>query len=560
MPDDKKGGLSTTHKAGSATQECPLEEKSLECDYDGLKLTFSDPSEVASCSESRSFRDMTAIIEKYASKDDNKFKKIFEYDTILEVAVPPLTTGQTKKFSYLAEPIIGQGPCDKHLGMDIRVKNMDSNDTLRSNKTNVTKFEPVFVYGKYTDADQGFAKVNGIMGLFWMFVDTSAEKYIKEADFTLKSCSSRTDGKKPNGPLTGLVRVYRDDSFSLTFNLKSRYQYGAGAKKESGGKSETYTKKAGTKFSSSYENEQLSGLKEESHGFARNSTYTLDENGNEVAPTGSTKFNEKIFTIKRNGHEIDASKIINKVLLIKDLVQDAVDIVKEIKDAIPKVGINGDVSLDFLFGSIEASWGLSKSADSTKEYVWVEPDFKGKIKLTLIQVEAKLIVGIETVSPAFLNWWGEPLWEFKLTISLGVNGSISISGQINVVSGSLESNGGVGFPENPVIPGCEYKGNGGKEKQVIVTEGVIKPVCEGIARVNIGGIFAEAKVSLKGAIKVSAAIVWPFDIRYKGVLEQGDVVFTYDAINKRPSKPDVMKVWDKNENLIKENYAFGGKV
>jgi hypothetical protein len=554
----KKGSLSKDKKAGSATQSCPLEEKSLECDYDGLKLSFKEPAESASCNESRSKRDMSELVTKYASKDDNKFKKIHEYDTILEVLALPLTAGQTKKFHFQADAIVGQGPCEQHKGMDIRVKNMDKDDTLTENKLNVAPGKNYLVYGKHTIGDTHLAKTKGIVSFFWMFIDTSSAQYIKEADFTLKSCGSRVDGEKPNSTIKGLIRVYRDDRFTLSFNWKSKYQNGVGFKRSSDGKTETYTERSGSKLTSSYEGGELKGLKEENHGMFKNSSYSLDENGDEEVSKGSTKYNAKTFTIKRNGQELDVAQTVNKVLNIKDMVQDSVDFVKEIKDAIPQVGISGDVSVDFLFGTIEASWGLAKSNDSTKEYVWVEPDFKGSVKVTLIQIEASIKAGIQTASPAFLNWWGEKLWEFELSFSLGVSGSISLAGAINVVSGSIQSSSLL--EEKAVIPGCEYKGNNGKEKQVILTEGEIKPICQGVAKVTIAGVGAEARMTLNGSIKVSAAIVWPFDIRYKGVLEEGQIVFTYEATNKRPSRPDPVKVWDKNDNLIKENYAFGGRL
>lgn len=574
MKFDISNMLSSESDAGSVKVVCKFssEDKSLECDYNGLKLTFDNPKNIAECKDTRSFRIAMSTLQKMASPDtkdvvmdmyqymnkpDKKYKKVFFYDTILEVAVPPLTTGLTKKFAFHAEAIKGQGPCEKHLGMDILVKNMDSNDSLTKNLINTSDFKPQYIYGKETEADTYKAKINGLMGFFWMFVDTAKDEYIKEIDFTVTSCGSRTDGKRPNVQFKGLIRVYRDDRFVLSFNVKSSLKYSKGREKKIGGSFEEYTTKAGTKQSVTYQDGKISGLKEEVHGFTRNKIYSLDEKGNEVVEKGTPKLNEKIFTLTRNGNEVDASKIINRAFEIKDAVMNGIDFVKEIKDAIPEVGITGDISMDLLFGTITADWGLAKSADSTSEYVWIEPDFNGSVKITLVELSGTIKAGITTASPGFLDWWGEKAWEFEISIKVGIKGAVSISGNVQVISGDVSP--GSSLKEVSVISGCEYKGNDGKEKEVLTNTGKIEPIAEGVAKINVYGVGAQARISLQGNVTITAVIIWPFNIKYGAKLAEGNVVMTYEADDRKPSQADPINVWQKNDSLIRENYAFGGR-
>lgn len=497
---------------------------------------------------------MSQLVTKYAGKSDPKFKKIHEYDTILETLATPYSTSNTKRFFFSADIINGQGPCQLHHHIDIRVKNMDDVDGLQRNISNTVSGKKYLIYGKYSDAESHLTKNNSLIQCLWMFNDLATARYVKEADFTINSCGSRTDGEKPNGLIKGLIRVYRQDRFSMTFNWKSRFQNSAGFSADKNGIESTYSERNGAKLTSSYDNGKLSGLKEDKQQLLKNKSLKLDENADEVEKKTSVKYNENILVIKNNGLEVDASKTVNKILHLKDLIQETVDFVKELKDAIPKAGIDGDVSVDFLTGSFEASWGLAKSADSTQEYVWLEPDFNGTVKVNIFEVEGSITAGIKTASPEFLNWWGKELWSFELSLSLGLKSSLAISCIIVCKAGKV---GGV---ENSVIPGCEYKGNKGKETQIVASEVEVKPICKGVAKVNLNGIGAEARMTLHGALKLSAAVVWPFDIRYKGELEPGVIECVYEATNKRPSKADPYTVWNKRPHLIKENYAFGGRT
>lgn len=543
--------FSASQQAGSVEASCPLQQNDDPCDPDGIKLSFKGGGESKSveCDLPRSQRDIAGYLSKLPVSDSEKYLLVNDYDCILEAIAEPSSGKKPGIFS--PEPIFGEGPCDDHLGIDLTPKNTDSYDELKTALTNVTQCKGYQMWSKTSLVDTNLSHTMGFIGLFLMFDDTKAEKYVKEVEVYYQGCGIRHDGKQPKKEFRGLLRIYRNDQYAWKLSIPSRNKKGIGGSKSkdfSGNKeSESRSYAGGMETTKTYDAEgSLAKEKTKGVGFFSNTESVKGEKPKATA-------NEQGFVLTRSGHELDFTKKFNDILEIRDWGLNGIDLVKDIKDSIPKAGISGDISVEFLFGSLEANWGYSSGSKwDEQEYVWIEPKFAGTVSITIIKISGEVKAGIETISPSILNWWGRKAWEFELSITIGFGADLSIDA-------SIERPSEEAFPTQDVIPGCEYQGKDGKEQKVISVQSTINPIFKGVAKVNLLGVGAEATIELDGGIEAHATVCWPFDVRYKGVLRAGRLLLRYTAGAKEPSPPHEIPCWDENENFIKENYLVGGK-
>ncbi|MGJ8640765.1 MAG: hypothetical protein ACSHYA_15355 [Opitutaceae bacterium] len=558
----KDSSFSENQEAGSSVSACPLKNKKEEpCDPDGLKVIFStaDGTQHAECDVPRSERDIKAYLGKLPVEESQKFLLVNDYDVILETVTSPTSQSSKNPGRVYAEPTFGEGPCGDHGGLDFSPKNTDPHDQLVQKATDVQNNGGYEMWAKSSLADTDLSHTMGIIGLFRMFDDTSEKDFIKEVVVNYDGCGLRHDGKKPNEAFLGLVRIYRNDEYSLKLSIPSRRKKGVGGStsKDFSGKksSESRSQSGNSETTKSFKEGKLDDEKTKQVGYLTNSETTSGDSSNEQSPNWAKKapsLNEKGLTLSRSGHELDFTKKFNDLIAVVDMVYNGIDFLKEIKDSIPKAGISGDISIEFLSGSLEAKWGYGSCKWDTKEYVWVAPKFSGTAELTIFKISGSVKVGIETVSPSVLNWWGKKAWEFELSLTIGFDSSLMVSTTIEYPSESA-------FPRQDILPGCEYTGKDGKEQKVANVGATVNPIFKGVAKVNLLGIGAEASIELSGAIKVDATVCWPFDVRYKGIREKGELYVRYSVGAKEPSPPMKIDCWDGDDDFIEDNYVLGPK-
>jgi hypothetical protein len=549
--------FSENQQAGSSVSSCPLKDKKEDpCDPDGLKIFFNYANESSSveCKLPRQRRDIKSYLSTLPVEDNDKYNLVNDYDCILEVIAEPTSSSAKDPGIVNAEPILGEGPCDSHLGIDFTPKNIDSHDQLKAPETDVRHSGGYQMWAKHSLVDTNLSHTMGFVGCFLMFDDTKEKEFIKEVEVTVKGCAVRHDGKQPNEAYLGLLRIYRNDEYALKFSMPSRYKKSKGGdtyKALDGGVSSESRSSASwrSQSSKSYKDGALDKEKTTTAGvFSKRETVKEEGEKDKIARSA----NEKGLTLSRSGHELDFTKKFNDIVKFIDTVYDTIDFAKELKDSIPKAGISGDISIEFISGSVEAKWGYGNSDWDEDEYKWLVPKFTGTVSLTIFKASGEVKAGIETVSPSILNWWGKKAWEFELSLTIGFSADLSISTSIEYPSKE-------NFPQQAVLSGCEYEGKNGQEQKVANIQSEVKPIFKGVAKVNVLGIGAEASIELEGSIKVDATVCWPFDVRYKGALEQGRLIVRYTVGAKEPSPPHEIKCWDKNDKLIEENYLFGGK-
>lgn len=569
--------FSTKQPADSIIQPCPYNEnKDTPCDINGLKLAvITDSSRSAVCRTSRVERDTNSLLEKLPVSDHSKYKLVTKYDVILEAKAPILVANQDKKAHFHAELIPGEGACGgpDHHGLVLTPRGSETHDELKTATVYVNSSHPPYgIYAMSTGADDYIAKTMQVIAWFWMFIDTHAEEFIKTIEVEGKACGIRTDGQKPVKSLKGLVRIYRDDFFTLSLKLPVPKL----SKKSSLYKVEqSYQGSEKTHSTATYSKTTKNGLlvKESFTADGNKVTKSYDDKGayvqyeKETSGYGYTKKDvhettkdprQEVFletgtlVIKRNGHDLDVAEKINRILELKRQLESGVDFLQELKSSIPKAGILVDANFEFLCGTIEAKWGLDNNAKSTTEYQWLTPKFQGELKLLICALAVEIGIGIDTVSPSILNWWGKKAWEIVLKVSCGFSGELSLKSSLLFDENSE-------FPTRDVEPGCSYQGDNGKEKQLLVNEVEIKPTFKAVAKVNVYGIGAEAQANLVGSFKSEAAVVMPFNVRYKAELDSGKLVCHYTHGLKKPSPPAEYDMW-KKKVIEKGNYLYDGRT
>lgn len=214
-------------------------------------------------------------------------------------------------------------------------------------------------------ADQGTMNPLGFLQRFW----TTSNSFKRVWRVTVDSCGVRSDGKQPNHWLRGRVEVVPNDAFELTW---------------------TYVK---AKEWASYDSRTP-----DSQSDSTKKPYQLSQG----------------ISLKRNGVELDITRMINSVLSTVSDVQKAF---KSFQDNVPKVGFFAKLDISVMEGSLTGSWGNAARLKPDHARIWLaEPQFTITAKLKVFDLTFEAGFGVDWRVAGFFS--EKPTLEIVLKISL----------------------------------------------------------------------------------------------------------------------------------------------
>ena len=372
------------------------------------------------------------------------------YDTVLELLSDYDSTRQpAEKLATLtisASPL-GTCPQGKHVAIVMRPKSaQDSADSYKWMNQTVSGVEV-----KARSAAGDFGGPGTWIAPFWFFADDD----IKDIEVTAEACGVRASGT-PVRKFSSLVRVYRNDVYTLTFKVPSFKEFSrevAASKDVSGSvvnKSSKTTKTYGEETSGTahtttrsdnayHEKSQWSGTDskdilhkqtvgygikdgqyEETHEASRTQRGQLNraiQDGRTARHKHSTKDGDEFIfdieeqrlkptiSLKRNSIETDFTKSINDLINFQRRLLKAFN---DIQGWIPKVGWKFTANMSIMIGEISGSWGNRYPPNPVKydRLVYVDPFFDLNFDIKLIEYKLFLMFGIDFSTPEVLRWLG----------------------------------------------------------------------------------------------------------------------------------------------------------
>jgi hypothetical protein len=260
------------------------------------------------------------------------------------------------------------------------------------------------------------------------------------------SCGVRDSGSV-NGTLNAAIVVYPNDTYTLTFSLPSAKQWSGGVtgaigldssstdvsmksstlgQTDSSVKVSSSTDKTGDTTSALTIKQRISGdgTGLGSQVLAQGETVSYSQTVNPDKVSAKLEFDKSVtFTpgikLKKNGHEIDLSKVINDLL---NMYQTIVGAVEEIQKLKPELGWSITFDLKIFEGTIAASWGNRLDPDPEgrgDRYTAVDRYYNFDFNLTLFAFTFTLMVGVDvTVDAVF---WKVASIQAKLEGTLKAN-------------------------------------------------------------------------------------------------------------------------------------------
>lgn len=516
---------SDTAAVGTDCIECKHQpqnqEQALEvCDLNSLSLTGGDKT--VSCTVSLSKRDISSVLSKFCNSPDPKYQQISQFDLILEVVAPKphKSTAKPLAISTAATMLDVCNP-NIHPFLQFNAVHGELHDELQG-KVDAVMGMPYQIYSRNGFGDMYISETFGLLGIFWMFENTLSKKYAKNIFLNAISCGKRDDGELPNKALRGLVRVYRDDDFSVEFKLPPRLTKSKTASKFQDGSSSA----SSTDLLS---NNTYSKATESGGNTIQSSNSAGDWGYSNTNDEGESSLAENVLVVKANGTEIDVTKKINDFFALKKMIYDTVDVIKQIKDSAPQLGVSGDLNLDFFAGTISAKWGLGENKNNTGEYVFLEPQGKVTMDIVWLAVAGKITGGVISESPEVLNWCGVKAWDINLSLTIGFSAQFSTSTSFNFGCNAEES----------------YKKNDKGETLIAQAVPSIKPTLKAILKVNVKGLGVEAGADFIGSFDFVCNLYWPFSLKYQRIRNKAYIAYYYTSAPGEPSPAGRLDLWEE---------------
>lgn len=476
-PSSNSSKQPDNEKVDSATASCPLQKNTKDpCDIASLKIEDGASGRSIEISKSR-------VKETVPEEAPPHIKThLASYDAVFELlSAPALTTGNSKNAKEknaslgLVATRIGVCPLKQHLALNIIPLDLiDAQDrhVLDGN----TCPAPVKVLGRAHATDKGPASW---IAPFWKF----GEEQVKQLAVGAESCGVLAQGK-PNKTLKCLVRIYRDDVYTLTFQVPAFHNFKREWKAEKNVKG-TVTRESSYEHSirgdkvfeesqqiqknvnpsqrtdyitntsgamnaqGNYQTQQYAegvkkgvtvseqqrtltersgspGLGRADKTYTATTTTTSNEGRKFVFDVNAQKEFKPTVSLKRNGNEVNFTKAVNDLI---NLQQRLVKSFNEIKNWVPKVGWWVEMDLSILTGEIEGNWGNrypEKPKDGDR-YKLVEQYFDLDFNLKLIDYSVSLAAGIDFKSPEILDFiGGGRLLEVILKIQGKIFGEVTV--------------------------------------------------------------------------------------------------------------------------------------
>jgi hypothetical protein len=424
---------------------------------------------------------------------------------VLEVLSAVKTSGQkfdpAKVAKITAKATYDGGPCAaQHAKNAITIEpaNLEPTDPIKARTVCGATSADLSIVGHAHPMDNPSGLQRGILQ-FISFFDWS-ERYVKELTVAFHSCGMGQ--ANPNGPLViavGLVRIYRDDVYELTLKGPAIGKKKVLANNDWANYSNTSVLAPGGASKMAFG----SGTKESP------TTTTITTTPNRVTgqpsvtmTTAPTKLdNNWQVSLKRNGVPLEMVDMFQS--LIKKLVEQAngvLNLIDEIKSAIPKVGVWIDCSVSFMETELTLAWGRRRASAgwNSSRYQWLESYLDGRVKITFITFGWSLKAGFEASSSSIIDWFiKRKAFELRAIFLVTVTASVAVDAKLNLRGADLPEENG--------------------EIEPVSLTGKVEVKAGGEIKVNIAGIaLVDAAVGVKLAATLKAGLKVPFDIEIDG--------------------------------------------
>lgn len=442
----------------STTAQCRYDNTKIECDIDKLEVN-----------DATSGKQVTIYGVLTQTSPPEKIPErltplLGRYDAVLEILSDYQSTrNPPEKIASLAIITTPFGSCPQTRHIHITMRPLSPVDRDDAHQWTNECPDDVEVYSRSTFGD--FGGVGGWLAPFWNF-----SKEIKDIEISADSCGVRKQGK-PKRKLSCLLRVYRNDEHSLTFNIPSIEEF---TRERSVSFDKTKTKDSETRrhlgdkvseqsretnrnigkgidevktttgardpnHSNNYHTQTFEqGVRNGDFSMSRTATRTtstgiagVGRGGENISYKESSKGNEELIfnivepelkigvSLKRNGKEVDFTKNINELINLRTKLIKAFN---DIDAWIPDIGWKVTTNLSIFTGEITGSWGnrFPKDAKVIERLVYVEPYFDLDFKLKILSYNLAMSFGVEFKSPEVLKWVGA-----SVHVILQATGSIS---------------------------------------------------------------------------------------------------------------------------------------
>lgn len=448
----KSSGLKGSDKtANSAIQGCPLkkgtDKKNTEKPCDVETITISDGKRSVTAIQPRHRRKASTSPAKLPK---DKVTLMSSYDVILEVLAPVRLEATDQKAGLplqITESHHGTCADSKHPCVSADPSGLGPQDTEKPASIVLGCLAPYKVWGKALEKD---ATKSGSLLDLWPF----GPQAVKDVNVTTQSCAVRLSSSVKSN-YNGLVRVYREEEWSLSISIptlvKAKHSYASerGGDRTTEGtlevagvtvKQDKVTRdKGGIKsIEKTYVNKDGQIVEAEKKRDQRMTVNLVDVEINAVT-TKTIKTNvygvpettrevTPSISLKRNGKEFSFTKLLNDLLNLSKAVKDALNAVKEI---VPKVGFSMDLDVGVCEGSISGNWGYRPDASlDSAEYKWVMPYFDLQLQIVFLRIDFSLMFGIDVKSPNALLV--EEGWIYALTLKVQLELGFAVETSVTV--------------------------------------------------------------------------------------------------------------------------------
>lgn len=509
-------------KVDSATASCPLQKNTrVPCDVASLKVEDGASGRSLEISKLRT--------KELAPKDAPMriLPMLARYDAVLELlSAADETTGDSKDAKEknaslgLVATRVGTCPLRQHVSLSIVPLNpVDAQDryVLDGNLCPA----PVIVFGRAHASDKGPKWI----APFWQF----GEEQVKQLVVSAESCGVLASGK-PNRVLKCLVRIYRDDIYTLKFSVPAfkSFKHDIEAKVDRHGtvsrESSSEVSRFGDKVSVEKHSREINAAKGidfksseyggvDKQGVYHSQSYGQGVKGNqfsmeqsaarttqtgipgvvrggttqtyEIDTKGKETFIGKLepqeikptLSLKRNDIELDFTKAANEIL---DLQATLTKTFNDIQKWVPDIGLKLKAELSVMTGEISGSWGnrYPTAPKDGERYKLVEEFFDIDFNLKVIDYSVELSAGIDFKSPEIFKWVGAD-FDAILKMAGKLSGNASVTAKLTSLT----------------------------EDKAVKLEGESTLDIYGHGKITAFGVTYEAKGGVTGGIKFEGALV-----------------------------------------------------
>jgi hypothetical protein len=469
---DAQQSFSPDRKCDSATQSCPYQtNRTKPCDVDRLTLTDSTSKRHVLAKIPTARRPPLAAGADAPARVKELSQK---YDVVLEVVgdFPTESPKPLEKVVKLQIDAKYEGNCPTKTHSLVTLTPLGEAKPEEGPQTwHLSSPAPVEILALSGPGDKGGGPAKWLSP-FWFFAND-----VKELEVVAESCGVRTSGK-PRTTLNGLVRVYRNDVFTLSCKVPAfkKWKGEKGGSKDlkgtretkSSSSTETWGRTTSEQSSTTSVNQkkgdstteqvvggrdgagyarlsETSGTKGGQAYLAEDEKYTersgvpgLTSKGASVTQSDSTDEGQKLVfaleptelsptvSLKRNGHEVDFTKFINDLINLHQRISKAWN---DIQHWVPKIGWSASFELSLLEGEISGEWG-TKATDKWKSesYCWVDRYYDIRFGVKVLSYKLEISFGVDFSIPSLLDWFGDAkLFEVVLKAAGAISGEASLS-------------------------------------------------------------------------------------------------------------------------------------